>query len=207
MNQLKKYDVIFWDFDGVIMDSMSVRDHGFEKTLENYPKEEVEQLLEFHNLNGGLSRYVKFRYFFEKIRNEEVTEDQIQELASKFSSIMLDLLIDEKLLIIETIEFIKNNYQNYKFHIVSGSDGVELNKICKGLEIDKYFLSIHGSPTPKSKLVADLLEEHKYNNENCTLIGDSINDAEAAFDNQIEFYGFNNPSLFKKYENYIIKFD
>src|SRR5690554_5157430 len=176
-------NTIFWDFDGVILDSMKIRDLGFEKTLATYPTEQVEKLLEYHNQNGGLSRYVKFRHFFEEIRKEKITEEKIQELASKFSSIMLDLLIDESLLINESIEFIKNNHQKYNFHIVSGSDGVELNKICKGLGIDKYFLSIHGSPTPKTKLVADLLDKHKYDKDFCILIGDSINDYDATIEN------------------------
>lgn len=207
MIQLKKYKTIFWDFDGVILDSMKIRDLGFEKTLASYPKEQVERLLKYHNLNGGLSRYVKFRYFFEEIRKEKITEEEIQQLASKFSSIMLDLLIDENLLINETVDFIKNNHKKYNFHIVSGSDGAELNKICKGLGIDKYFLSIQGSPTPKTTLVKNLIVKHSYNNLEVCLIGDSVNDAEAATDNKVDFFGYNNPKLTIKYKNYIYSFN
>lgn len=195
---MKQIKTIFWDFDGVILDSMKIRDLGFEKTLASYPKEQVERLLKYHNLNGGLSRYVKFRFFFEEIRKEKITEEEIQQLASIFSSIMLDLLIDENLLINETVDFIKNNHKKYNFHIVSGSDGVELNKICKGLGIDKHFLSIHGSPTPKTKLVANLLAKHKYNKDYCILIGDSINDYDAAVENGIKFYGFGNDYIISK---------
>lgn len=57
-------EIIFWDFDGVIMDSMKVRDEGFKIVLKDYPSDQVEKLMEFHRNNGGLSRYVKFRYFF-----------------------------------------------------------------------------------------------------------------------------------------------
>ena len=60
--------VIFWDFDGVILNSNKVRDKGFETVLSGFPKEEVDKLLKFHRQNGGLSRYVKFRYFFEEIK-------------------------------------------------------------------------------------------------------------------------------------------
>lgn len=207
MIQLKKYKTIFWDFDGVILDSMKIRDLGFEKTLASYPKEQVERLLKYHNLNGGLSRYVKFRYFFEEIRKEKITEEEIQQLASKFSSIMLDLLIDEDLLINETVDFIKKSHEKYNFHIVSGSDGAELNKICKGLGIDKYFLSIQGSPTPKTTLVKNLIVKHSYNNLEVCLIGDSVNDAEAATDNKVDFFGYNNPKLTIKYKNYIYSFN
>jgi 5'-3' exonuclease len=76
---LKKYKIILWDFDGVIMDSNAVRDLGFERVLADYPKDSVAELMKFHHQNGGLSRYVKFRYFFEKVLKEEITEEKIQE--------------------------------------------------------------------------------------------------------------------------------
>ena len=37
MNKMKGIETIFWDFDGVIMDSMKVRDEGFEIVLKDYP--------------------------------------------------------------------------------------------------------------------------------------------------------------------------
>lgn len=206
MKQLAKYNVILWDFDGVILDSMAIRDLGFEKTLSNFPKTEVAQLMEFHRKNGGLSRYVKFRYFFEEIRNEEISEEEVLEYAQKFSAIMMDLLIDEKLLIEDSVSFIKEAYTQFKFHIVSGSDGVELNNICKELELSSYFLSIEGSPIPKNKLVKDILELYKYKKGNVCLIGDSINDLEAAEANGIYFFGYNNESLKKLNSNYIESF-
>src|SRR5690606_32809929 len=134
----------------------------------------------FHQANGGLSRYVKFRYFFEEVRGEKITDEEVQVWANKFSEIMLANLIDKSLLIKETNYFVKANYQNYQMHIVSGSDGNELRKICKGVGIDQYFKSIEGSPTPKVKLVADILEKENYNITESVLIGDSINDYEAA---------------------------
>lgn len=206
MEQLSKYKVILWDFDGVIMDSMPIRDLGFEKTLSDYPNNQVEELLDFHRKNGGLSRYVKFRYFFENIRKETVIERQIADLAQRFSEIMLSLLINEKLLINDSIKFIKNNSENFKFHIVSGSDGIELNKICSGLDLDKFFITIQGSPTPKKQLVRDLLSFYSYDKTDVCLIGDSGNDQEAAEYNQISFFGYNNEKLKGDSSNYINQF-
>ncbi|WP_286767975.1 MULTISPECIES: HAD family hydrolase [Sphingobacterium] len=204
MDILSKYKVILWDFDGVIMDSMPTRSLGFARTLVDFPKDQVDQLLEFHNLNGGLSRYVKFRYFFEEIRKESVSESKISELAREFSAIMLGLLIDEKLLIEDSVSFIKENYRNFSFHIVSGSDGTELNIICKELGLSKYFQTINGSPTAKVELVSKLLKAYNYNYNEVVLIGDSINDLDASKMNNIQFIGYNNSNL-SEY-NYIKSF-
>lgn len=201
MNNIK---VILWDFDGVIMNSNEVRDYGFQEVLKDYPEEQVEKLMKFHQENGGLSRYVKFNYFFNDIRGEEVDQAEINKWAGKFSEIMLKNLKNEALLIQETIQFIEKNHKKYTMHIVSGSDQKELREICADIGIAKYFNSIHGSPTHKSILVEELLEKHQYDHEACILIGDSINDYDAAIENNIYFLAYNNASLDKK-TNYAFK--
>jgi len=206
MKNITEYKVILWDFDGVIMDSMPIRGIGFQEVLKHYPREQVEKLLAFHEQNGGLSRYVKFSHFFEKIRGEEITNQQVLDLADEFSKIMMSFLIDEKLLIKDSIDFIKKNYLNYDMHIVSGSDGNELRQICEGLKIDNYFRTINGSPTHKTELVRQLIGTNNYNKKEVVLIGDSINDNEAAQVNDITFVGYNNLDLLPISRNYIISF-
>lgn len=192
---MKIPDVIFWDFDGVILNSIPIRDKGFLHIFKDYPKELVNKLLEYHHKNGGLSRYVKIRYFYEELLKEPISEEKIQDLAQEFSIIMRKELINPELLIQDSLSFIQKYYQNSKFHIVSGSDQNELRFLCKELQIDKYFLSIHGSPTPKKQLIENILNEKNYSKEDCVLIGDSINDYEAAEHNQIGFWGYNNEKL------------
>lgn len=187
--------VVFWDFDGVILNSNKVRDKGFDEVLKEFPKEEVDQLLSFHRRNGGLSRYLKFRYFFEKIRGEVVTTEEINQWAARFSQIMLNSLKDKSLLIEETIHFIRKNYRNYQMHIVSGSDQNELRELCRSLEIDHFFKSIHGSPTHKNDLVKMIIKEYNYDPAHGVLIGDSINDYEAAEVNGLHFQAFGNKRL------------
>ncbi|MET3127329.1 phosphoglycolate phosphatase-like HAD superfamily hydrolase [Arcicella rosea] len=206
MKNITDYKIILWDFDGVIMDSMPIRGKGFEEVLKEFPREQVEELLAFHEHNGGLSRYVKFKYFFEKIRGEVITDSQILEMAENFSKIMLDLLIDEKLLIQDSVNFIQKNVKNYEMHIVSGSDGKELNLICQSLDLARYFKTINGSPSPKNELVRRIIQENIYDLEDYVLIGDSINDVEAAEVNRISFIGYNNMNIRSKDRLYVDSF-
>jgi len=206
MIDLNKYKNILWDFDGVLMDSMPVRNKGFEIVLKEYPEKEVEKLMDFHLSNGGLSRYVKFRYFFETIRNESVSDSEIDHWAGKFSDIMKKELCDHHLLIDDSIEFVKKNWRNFNMHIVSGSDQSELRFLCKELDIASFFSSINGSPTPKKQLVETLLKDSSFKNKETVLIGDSMNDFDAAKHNSIHFLGFNNPALKELKSGYIEKF-
>ena len=190
--------LVLWDFDGVLMDSNAVRDMGFEKVLAEYPKEQVDKLLAYHRINGGLSRYVKFRYFLEEVLGQQATEEQIQMMASSFSVIMKELLTNPQLLINETVAFVQNCFGKVPMHIVSGSDGNELRYLSEQLGISKYFQSINGSPTPKKELVKTVLAAHSdVPLDAIVLIGDSINDYDAAKANNILFSSYNNPSLDK----------
>jgi len=121
LQMLADFKVILWDFDGVLMDSNAVRDLGFEKVLAEFPPEQVAALLDYHRKNGGLSRYVKFRYFFQTIRNEPIKASEIMVWAGKFSEIMRQLLVNPDLLIEDSMAFVRAHYHEIPMHIVSGS--------------------------------------------------------------------------------------
>ncbi len=197
--------VVFWDFDGVILDSMPVRDVGFRKIFEQYPNSLVEQLIVYHRSNGGLSRFHKIKYFYNQILNKEISEEQIQQYADQFTLIMKEELTKKEYLIEQTVDFIKQNHQNAIFHIVSGSEQNELRYLCEQHGLSSYFKSIEGSPTPKNDLVKNILQSENYDPKTAILIGDSMNDHEAATINGIKFYGFNNGEL--KQFDYIESFN
>ncbi|HIP13324.1 MAG TPA: HAD family hydrolase [Arcobacter sp.] len=197
---------ILFDFDGVIIDSMDVRDYGFRKIVEGHDEALVDAFIKYHRYNAGLSRYVKIRYFYEEMLGQSISEKRVNELASKFSEIMKERLTTPEVIISETVDFIKRIYKRVPLHIVSGSDGAELRFLCRKLNLDKYFVTIEGSPTPKNKLVKDIMTKYKYNSKNTILIGDSVNDYEAAEINCIKFYGYNNRDLLSKGLGYIDSF-
>lgn len=206
MEEFEGKNVILWDFDGVIIDSMDVREKGFREVLSNYPEEQVESLLKYHRQNGGLSRYVKFRYFQEEILQEEVDEQKVGRMAEEFSEIMRKELTTKDKLIPEVLKFIEAHHDHIEMHVVSGSDGDELRFLAGKLEISHYFKTIQGSPEPKISLVKNIVNKFDYKREEVCLIGDSINDYDAARVNGIDFFGYNNSFLKSKGLKYIKSF-
>ena len=187
-----KPKIIFWDFDGVILDSNDIREQGFAQVLSNFPSDQVNELLIFHKNNGGLSRYFKFKYFFSEIRGELLDDARLSELTNAFSQIMLQSLSQPGLIIKETLEFIATHHCRYPMHVVSASDQTELRSLCGNLSISDYFESINGSPTAKVDLLGELIKSNNYHHQDCILIGDSVNDFNAAEDNNIFFLGYRN---------------
>ena len=66
---------------------------------------------------------------------------------------------------------------------------------------------INGSPTTKDNNITQIINKFKLNRNDCVLIGDSINDFNAANINNIEFIGYNNIDLKNRIKNYAIKLD
>jgi HAD superfamily hydrolase (TIGR01549 family) len=197
---------IIFDFDGVILDSVPVKTEAFRKLFEEFSADKVEQLIKYHLLNGGKSRYIKIKYFFNDILNQDISEKDILNYANKYSFLTKKELSQSKYLIEDTINFIKKNYKKYNMHIASGADENDLKFICDSLELKQYFLSVNGSPKIKSEIVKGILIKNNYKKSETILIGDSVNDFEAADINGIEFYGFNNQKLEKNY-NYIARYE
>ncbi len=198
-------EALIFDFDGVILDSTGIKDAAYRKIFQGYD-ENTKRFMEYHQINGGISRFVKIRYFFEELLQQEVSKERVMELAGQFGAMMREELTNPAHMIKESVEFIKNNHQKYPIHVASGAEEEELKFICEKLGIKEFFVSIHGSPTIKPLLVEKIIKENGYNPLNLILIGDSINDYQAANQNNIEFYGYNNPSLKEVTKNYIETF-
>ncbi len=196
---------ILFDFDGVILDSMKIKGDGFLELVKEYPQDKLQILEAYHYANGGISRFDKIRYFFHTILQTPITEEKVNQLATKFGEIIEKKLFDTTNLIPETMSWIEKNYKIYDCHIVSGAEHNELKSLCTQFNIDHYFKSINGSPTKKSVLIFNLLKTNHYQPQETILIGDSSNDYDAAQVNGIHFYGYNNPELIS-YGNYITSF-
>ena len=70
---------IFFDFDGVIIDSVGVKTNAFMEIFKDHPRHR-EEILAYHQLNGGLSRYIKIRYIYEKILKKELSDEGLERL-------------------------------------------------------------------------------------------------------------------------------
>lgn len=202
---LKQYKNVLWDFDGVIIDSMPIREQGFREILADFAPIHIEELVRYHRANGGLSRFIKIRYFFEVILHTTITEEQVQLYSARFSETMRRLLCNKELLIQDAVEYISAHHGSQNFHMVSASEEQELRFLCGELGLTGYFKSIHGSPAAKTLNVQQLLAECGYEEKETCLIGDSLNDKHAALGNDIQFFGYNSEVLKEESPDYYIQ--
>ena len=151
LKDLLKYNSIIFDCDGVILQSNQLKTQAFRKALSNEPIELVKKFIDYHKQNGGISRYLKFKYFYNEIKNESYSDQEINLAIDKYSK-----LVREELLLVEyvpgflsVINFL--NKHKIKCFVISGGDQLELNNIFKKRNIYKKFFRILGSPVSKKQ--------------------------------------------------------
>lgn len=193
------YDLYFFDCDGVILDSNSIKTNAFQKTLKNLNSDNIDTFLEFHLKNNGISRIEKFRYYLNNISHLHDISS-LNLFLNEFHKIVLRDLYSCSFIngFLEFILFLKKNKK--KCFVISAGSDKELELVFKKKNIIKYFEGIYGSSCTKQKHIRSIL--NLYGNQNGVFFGDSKNDYIVSKTMMLDFifiFGKSNWVDFKKY--------
>ena len=120
------------------------------ETLSKYPKDKVMQLINFHKKNGGISRKIKFNYFFKEILKEN-NQKLINDSLDQFKKNSFKKLIKSRY-ISGVLNFIKILHK-YKIKIFIVSEVLKaLREIFNLRKKDHMFLEILGLLKIKKKI-------------------------------------------------------
>lgn len=182
---LKSAKTIFWDFDGVIKDSIEVKSDAFEKLFLSFGSELAARVRTHHEANGGMSRFEKLPNYLDWA-GQKVTAELIDEYAEKFSQLVKQKVVNSEW-VPGILDYLKNNHYRQQFFLVTATPQKEMVEILTALEIDHFFKEVVGSPTKKSEAIERLLDSYKVNPEYSMMVGDSISDYNAAVENRVPF--------------------
>ena len=182
--QINNYENYIFDCDGVILKSNSIKTNAFKYALNEFNKNKVDMLINYHKKNGGISRQKKIEYFFNNIEKKTINPN-LDKYINKFGKYSRSQLM-KSVLIGGVLNFIKHIHKNDKrLFIVSGSLETELKYILKYKNISKYFTGIFGSPKDKYQILKNLsviIESKK-----SVFFGDSEIDYFVSKSNNIDF--------------------
>lgn len=190
MNANPKYKNLknfIFDFDGVILDSLDCKTEAFYQMYLPYGEDIANKVRQYHILNGGVSRFEKFKTWHNQYLKVNLSEKEIQNLANHFSDLVMENIVKSDP-IPGAIEFIKRHSRDFNFFIISGTPHDEIKKICDDIEITDHFKEILGSPKNKKVLCNELkLKYEELRSDNTIFLGDALSDYEAAQDNSFFF--------------------
>jgi phosphoglycolate phosphatase-like HAD superfamily hydrolase len=182
---LQDYKIIFWDFDGVIKDSVQVKTNAYLDLFSEADPLTKKKIKEHHLQNGGMSRFIKIPIYMEWNQIEK-NDSIVKGYLEKFAKDVAESVISSPW-IAGVEEVISKKLDNQIFVIVTGTPQDEIDYIIYNLKLNDKFDRIFGSPSNKADVIKNTLTEYQINRIDALMIGDSESDFIASDKNGIDF--------------------
>jgi len=182
---VKEYSAIFWDFDGVIKDSVEVKTQAYFQLFEPFGSVVAERVREHHEAHGGMSRFDKLPLYLQWV-NQEPNQATVSEYCEQFSQLALQGVIDAPW-VAGVERYLRSNIHQQTFVLVSATPQDELEHILNALNLTKCFAEVYGAPIRKQDAIGKTLLARGLDASDCLMIGDAQADLDAAVANQVPF--------------------
>ena len=182
------YQAFFFDFDGVLADSVEVKTRAFAKLFEPYGPEVVSKVVAHHRHHGGMTRVDKFRHYYHEYLGKSLRTEEMTDLCRRFS----ELVVDEVVAAPEikgAEEFLQRWCRRLACFVISATPHEEIKEIVKRRGMEQYFKEVLGAPVDKRRNLEILLEKYNLNPSRCFFFGDAESDYLAAHICGVEFFG------------------
>jgi phosphoglycolate phosphatase-like HAD superfamily hydrolase len=182
---MQRYALLFWDFDGVIKESVEVKTAAFARLFAPFGASVVARIRRHHECHGGMSRLEKIPLYLSWAGQRPSAAD-IERYCAQFATAVVQAVIDSAW-VPGAREYLVRHRDRQRFVLISATPQEEMVRILTTLRIDSLFLEVHGAPTAKSHAIAAALSRYECRPGNALVVGDSLSDYEAASVNGVEF--------------------
>lgn len=175
---LRRYSVLFWDFDGVIKESVNIKARAYAALFEPFGADLARRVRAHHERNGGLSRLEKIPLYL-GWAGVEPDAEVVRRYCEAFSVAVRDRVVGCEW-VPGAREYLAENHARQRCVLISATPQREMESILEALGITPWFREVHGAPHPKGAAVAAVLRRWACPVDDALLIGDSCSDYEAA---------------------------
>lgn len=196
----KNYNTYIFDCDGVVLNSNKVKTQAFYEAAKHFGHASAQALVDYHIVNGGVSRYLKFEYFLTDILQTVLDQSVLDDLLIRFSQSVKQGLMECD--VADGLEEMRVKTPQANWLIVSGGDQDELRDVFTLRGLAKYFDGgIFGSADDKDKILAR--EKASQNiGGNALFVGDSKYDYLAASKAGLDFVFLSDWTEVKDWQNW-----
>ncbi len=182
------YDAVFFDFDGVILESTGIKGSAFRALYQEHGSNVAEAAVAHHEAHCGISRRKKIRHCHGRLLGITLSRKELDALARRFSRLVEDAVVAcEWVPGIEAL--LERHCQRFAMFVVSRMPECELRRVVSRRGMADYFRSIRGAPPDKVPIIRALLYDYNLLPSRALFIGDSMSDCEAAHATGLHFIG------------------
>lgn len=182
------WEAFFFDFDGVLADSLEVKTTAFARLFDPFGPEIVRLVMDHHRRHGGMTRVDKFRHYYAEFLDQPLSETGLEELCRDFARLVVDEVVAAPE-IPGAEAFLQAHYKQLPCFVISAAPETELHVIAQRRGYTGYFQEVLGAPRSKTENLRQLLEKHGFAPERCWFFGDAESDYRAAESCGVNFLG------------------
>ena len=145
---MKQLRAIFFDFDGVVVDSTGIKAEVFGKIYRQYGDAIERKVLMEQSNNPGVPRRHRFKYYHQKLLNIDVVESELDRLCDEFADIVVERIVRLPAMP-GAIKFLAIHGAYTPCFLISATPQEELKRIIKLKRMEQYFQAVLGAPIPK----------------------------------------------------------
>lgn len=183
---MKGLKAIVLDFDGVLVESVGIKDRAYEIIFWGYPH--FEEIIRYCHANNATIRFDKFRHVYKHILRQEYTEDIEKDISRKFSQLVMRQII-ECPSVPGALEFLDFFYKKVPMYLASINPHEELEKILEARNMAHYLKKIYTIPWLKADALKDILKNENSEPHEVVFVGDSPEDYQSAQKAGVRFIG------------------
>ena len=185
---MRNWEAFVLDFDGVLADSVEIKTDAFAELFAPYGPEVVAAVIAHHRRHGGMSRFEKFRIYYERFLGKAISEPEIRMLARRFSEIVMDRVVAAEELG-GASGFLEKYGKRIPCFVNSATPRDEVAEIVERRGWGRHIKEVTGSPKSKTENLRHILDKYHFSPENCLFFGDAVADYEAADACGVPFLG------------------
>lgn len=184
IDELVAARLVFWDFDGVIKESVEVKTAAFEELFLPHGVDVAVRVRAHHEANGGISRFQKMPLYlgWAGVFDAAVVEDY----CCRFADLVLQKVVDSPW-VPGVREYLQAHYASQNFVLLTATPQAEIDHIIRILNIAGQFRQVFGAPTEKADAIAQVLTATGTSAHSALMVGDAETDLKAAEVNGVGF--------------------
>jgi phosphoglycolate phosphatase-like HAD superfamily hydrolase len=177
--------IVFWDFDGVVKDSVSVKSDAYERLFQPYGNAVAARVREHHEAHGGVSRYDKIPLYLQWA-GEAADAQRTHQFCERFSELVYAAVIDSAW-VPGVREYLHAHHASQTFVLITATPHDEMLRILAATQIEQCFREVHGAPMAKAAAIESVLKRWRCAPAQSLVVGDSESDLAAAAANGVLF--------------------
>ena len=169
---------VFFDFDGVVMDSMHLKLESYCYAFEGegFDPDEVNRI---QTREAGISRHRLLGIIYRELKGEELPAALFERALARFNR-HDDESRGRMEFVPGTEGFLQKAAARYYTAVVTGTPQEVIKRTVDHFGLGPYFDEVRGSPKVKTEHLSELMRGCALGPEQCLYIGDAVKDQEAA---------------------------